>query len=476
MSTMLRILGSLLALVVLGGAVTFPLWRGMLFKAADDVEEHADHEPPERVKLSPQARANLKLQVGKIALVTEPYWRHIQVPGWVVERQGSCERLVSAPVAGVVKHVAAVRGDLLRPGSALFTLQIVSEPLLSAQANLLKTLRELQIAQEEKKRLTQPLESGAIPMARMIEVENQIKLLNVTLRNLDQELALRGLSKSDIEQVAQGKFVRETTVPVPPFAGDVHSSLDGSQPPEGLAHEHQYELEELKVMLGETVQAGAPLCVLADHHHLQIEGRVFASEAELIQAAARQGVAIRAEFSGNSPVTTAAPPKPPLAKGGLAKEGPVDVLLWPSFKEGLKIANIANRIDPNHQTLNFFLPLPNDFKAYPSNGKTYRLWRFRPGQRVQLKVPVEAFTEVFVLPAEAVAREGPERFVFRENGEFFERRPVHVRYEDRQVAVIAHDGSLFPGNVIALNAAVQINWALKAQAEGEGGHHHHHDH
>ena len=44
-------------------------------------------------------------------------------------------------------------------------------------------------------------------------------------------------------------------------------------------------------------------------------------------------------------------------------------------------------------------------------------------------------------------------YVFVENGDHFDRRPVHVKYRDQYSAVLANDGSIFPGEAIALNSA-----------------------
>jgi hypothetical protein len=66
-------------------------------------------------------------------------------------------------------------------------------------------------------------------------------------------------------------------------------------------------------------------------------------------------------------------------------------------------------------------------------------------------------------------------FAFRQNGDFFERKPVHVVHQDRDVAVLANDGSLGPGQYVARNAAATLNRILKAQAAG-GGEGHGHDH
>lgn len=96
------------------------------------------------------------------------------------------------------------------------------------------------------------------------------------------------------------------------------------------------------------------------------------------------------------------------------------------------------------------------------------VWRFRPGQRVRVRVPVEQFHDVIVVPAAAVVREGPEAYIFRQNGDFFQRLPVHVIHEDRLFVVLANDGSVQAGAYIAQGSAASLNRVLKAQsASGE---------
>jgi hypothetical protein len=80
-----------------------------------------------------------------------------------------------------------------------------------------------------------------------------------------------------------------------------------------------------------------------------------------------------------------------------------------------------------------------------------------------------------VLPPEAVATEGLESFVFRQNGEFFERIGVRVLFSDATAAVVPEDGGLATGMYVAQRGAAALNRALKAQADG-GGHGHGHDH
>ena len=70
----------------------------------------------------------------------------------------------------------------------------------------------------------------------------------------------------------------------------------------------------------------------------------------------------------------------------------------------------------------------------------------------------------FVLPAGAVVREGPEAFVFVQNGDMFVARPVRVLYEDRNDVVIANDGSVTARGTWSWRIRPRrINRAIKAQ-------------
>jgi hypothetical protein len=95
-------------------------------------------------------------------------------------------------------------------------------------------------------------------------------------------------------------------------------------------------------------------------------------------------------------------------------------------------------------------------------------------------MPVEEFPDALALPPDAVVREGAETYVFRQNGDFFERRPVHVRYEDQTGVVLEDDGSVGAGQFVVRRGTAALNRAFKAQAAGgEGGHGHEghsHDH
>ena len=415
-------------------------------KPAAAGHDNHDHDHADRVKLSPQAQAGLGLEVEP--LVPEAYTRTVLIPGMVVDRPGLSDRGVAAQVAGVVTEVKVQPGDTVRPGEPLFTVRIVSELLQNAQADLFKAARDLQIATESLK-LLRAAPAETIAGSKLIEAENQQRRAKTTVDALRQQLLAHGLRTEQIDAAAGGTFVTEFTVAAPPLpgpGGQLVAAESAASPTAAPA----FEVKELKARLGEQVTAGQVLCVLANHRLLYVEGRAFKSEAALLEKAAQSGWPVRAEF---------------------AEEGTG----WPPFDAGLTIRHLANTVDPVSRTFAFFLPLENQARTYTRDGQTFMVWRFRPGQRVRLKVPVEQFDGVFVLPAGALVREGPEAYVFRQNGDLFERKPVRVLYEDRADVVLADDGSVGPGQFVVRNHAAALNRALKA-AEAGGAHEHDHEH
>ena len=188
------------------------------------------------------------------------------------------------------------------------------------------------------------------------------------------------------------------------------------------------------------MQAGQLLCYLANHHSLYIEGHAFKREAPFLEQAAQNGWPIQVEFAED------------------------DSSHWPTLEQIFEIRHLTNSIDPTSRTFDFFIPLTNQSRGYEKEGQTFVVWRFRPGQRVRLHVPVEELKDVFVMPAASVVREGPEAFVFGQNGDLFHRKPVHVLHEDRLNVVLSPGGNVTPGLYLAQNGAASLNRVLKAQA------------
>lgn len=410
--------------------------------ASVKAEEHQSPvEDAKVLKLSPQARKNLNLVSQPVVLQT--YWRSIQVPGIVVDRPGISDRGVTAPAVGVVTQVHAFAGDTVKPGDTLFTLRPFSEYLQNTQSELFKATRETQLIQEERSRLAGLAQSGTIAETRIIDLDQRIRRQDALIQAYRQDLLTRGLTPAQIKQITEGTFVSTIDVVAPPPVSD-----GGGQPgiqPVASGDDQRgaglvYEVQELKVDLGQQVQAGQLLSVLSNHRSLYIAGHAFKQEAPLLEQAAQNAWPIEVEFAED------------------------DSRSWPSLEQSFQIRHLANTIDSASRTFDFFIPLTNQSRAYEKEGKTFVVWRFRPGQRVRLHVPVERLENVLVLPAAALVREGPEAYVFRQNGDLFNRIPVHLLHEDRLNVVLANDGSVSPGIYLAQGSAASLNRVLKAQA------------
>lgn len=442
----------LLWLVLLGvpigaAVVTRHSWLPLLQKrvhpphAADEGEK--PKEKPRILELSPQARQNLGLVARPAKL--QSYWRTVQIPGEIADRAGVSDRGVTSPAVGVVTQVHALAGDTIREGQPLFTLRLFSEYLQNTQSELFRAVRETELVQNQVDRLQDAIRSGAIPEAKAIELQNQLKRQNALITAYRQDLLTRGLRPEQIAEVSEGRFVSTIEVVAPPAVAvragaaavePVSQKLVSTKPDHLL-----YEVEKLAVELGQQVQAGQLLATLSNHQSLYVVGHAFKPEASALERAAQEHRPIAIEFADDDPARD-----------------------WPALDQTFEIRHLANTIDPGSRTFDFFVPLTNQSRDYQKGNETFLVWRFRPGQRARLHVPVEEFRDVYVIPAAGVVREGPEAYVFRQNGDLFDRRPVHVLYEDRQSAVLANDGNVTAGMYLAQSAAASLNRVLKAQA------------
>jgi multidrug efflux pump subunit AcrA (membrane-fusion protein) len=400
---------------------------------------HATAEAAAPVRLSEQARANLKLK--SLPLKPTTYWRTVEFPGVIVDRPGVTHRGVVAPVAGVVSDIQVSPGDAVEPGTPLFTLRLVSDSLYTSQLELFKATKDVELARKQLARLSEAAESGALPESRMIEIRDQIERLSATVLAYEQDLRGRGLPDEQIQAAASGSFLREIVVRAPGERTQLSLEADGETPPGDAEPPVKaiFELESLRAELGQQVAAGDVLGNLADHQLLLVEGRGFRDDMRWVQQAVKNGWEVETEFPA------------------------IDDTDWPAPPARLPIDHISNSLDPETRTFAFYLPLENRWHEYDRGGKTRLLWQFRPGSQLRMRVPVERFDDVFVLPQDAVVWDGPEAYVFRQNGEYFERRPVQVLHQDRLHVVIAANKSVRANSYIAQNAAASLNRIMKSQ-------------
>ena len=142
------------------------------------------------------------------------------------------------------------------------------------------------------------------------------------------------------------------------------------------------------------------------------------------------------------------------------------------------LAFVDNTVDATTRTLAFFVELPNQILRDETNtdGQRFIAWKYRVGQRLQIQVPVEVWESQIVLPVDAAVKDGADWFVFQQNGDHFDRVAVHVKYRDQNKIVVDNDGSLFPGDVIALKSAHQLQMAIKNKSSGGADPHAGHNH
>jgi cobalt-zinc-cadmium efflux system membrane fusion protein len=432
--------------------------------------DHA-HDDANSLELSPQAMSNIGLTEESLKPIQlETFVRSITVPAIVVERPGRTRIQVSTPMAGVITHVHAVQGEAITPGTLLFELRITADELVATQTELFKTIGDLDVEQREIARLEEVTRSGAIPQRTMLERQYAKEKLEVLLAAQKEALRLQGLSDRQIQDIIEHRrLLRDLQIRVPSpdrhaeneieltdnSISQVHfrESDHDSHPPgdakppgdphaAGHADKTALILQEVLVSKGERVQAGETLAVLSDMSELYIEGRAFEQDAPLLATAAANHWKVTAVFErAGKPAAQV---------------------------QGLELLYAASDINILSRSLPFYVRLPNELtRSVPSpNGLRFDEWKYRPGQRLQLRVPVEEWREQIVLPVDAIAQDGAEAFVFQQNGKHFERVPVHVVYRDQSYAVIKNDGSVFPGDVVALRGAHQLQMALKNNSGG----------
>jgi len=438
---------------------------------ADDGHNHAPAAGASAVlslDLSPQAMRNLGLTsdwLRPVELTT--YHRSITVPAVVVPKPGRSEVIVTSPLNGIVTHVHAVTGESVAPGDLLFEIRLTYEDLVESQTQYLKTISELEVENREIVRLEQATQSGAISGKSLLERRYAKEKLEALIKSQREGLRLHGLSDRQIDAIGvDGKLLGELKVVAPDI--DTHGKdeelrlsqipihtaafiVPDPQASEKQEPEKRLVIADLQVHKGQSVVAGEKLCSLSDFAQLFIEGKAFEQNASDLSQALNKNWTASAVFPDSGGQKTL---------------------------NGLKLVFVGNSIDPASRTLSFFVELPNEVVRDETNSESQRFisWKYRVGQRLEIMVPVEQWEDQIVLPVDAVVKDGADWFVFQQNGTHFDRVPVHVQHRDQASVVIANDGSIFPGDIVAMKSAHQMQMAVKNKSGGAVDPHAGHNH
>ncbi|MEK7469665.1 MAG: hypothetical protein AAB074_20005 [Planctomycetota bacterium] len=199
-----------------------------------------------------------------------------------------------------------------------------------------------------------------------------------------------------------------------------------------------WDLVESRVAAGERVEAGAVIAVLRDARRMRVRAETGGDDAPVLVAALKDATACEATplLPGNGPT--------------LEEVTLVSVENEPGRRLTRASADVAN------------VPLA---AVADGAGNTVRTWALRPGQRYELRVPVEVVKRTYVVPADALADDGPDKVVFLPNGESFLPEKVTVLYRDSEVAVLdARTSRLAVGDPYVERGAPALSLALRAQS------------
>ncbi len=401
--------------------------------------DHAGHEDGESIKLSPQALKNIGFEPQLVKLGT--FERTITIPAIVVERPGQSRIQIAAPLTGVVTGIHVIEGEAIEPGTPLFDIRLTHEELVTSQRDFLRSAEELDVVKREIERL-ESLPEGVIAGKRILDQQYERQKIEAAIKAQREGLLLHGLTDQQVDDIlTTRKLLGGLTVYAP-----AHNVRHDS-----CSQDHLFHVQRIAVHRGQQVEAGQTVAELADHCELHIEGKAFEDDAERLREAADKGWSITAR----------------LLSGDSDREQ----------IKGLQIYYPSDRVEPESRAFHFYIQLPNEIVSKQTRAKSLFIqWRYKPGQRMELRVPLERWENRIVLPIEAVVDEGAEKYVYQQNGDHFDRVPVHVEYSDQQYAVVANDGSIFPGDVVAGRGAYQMHLALKNKMGGgvdpHAGHHH----
>ena len=420
------------------------------------------------IELSQQARENLKLRVQRVSLGS--FTEYIEVPGVVASWPGRTHIVVTSPLTGVINAINVSRGELIKSGTPLFSLRLTHQDLVKSQEQFLTQLGQLDVEEREIERLTSIAGSGVIAGKTLIARQYERDKLLASVRAARQTMLLHGLNQQQVDAIERTReLVREITVYAPQLHEDDslhHDALpermpfdSTTRPPStqagaasltSLVHpttEHQAHIDTdllvtvLDVSRGQSVLAGEHLAQLSDYSQLLIEGHAFQRDGAVLRDAAKSQSSLQA-------VLDAAGDEPEIIKD-------------------LNIVYIGHEIGRQSRTLPFYVELDNQIERSESrDGQRYVSWRYKPGQRLTLRLPVRILEDVIVVPKEAVGEEGLEQYVFVDRGDHLDRVPVRLAARGPINVAIAHDGQLHRGQRIAINAAHQLLMALRNQSGG----------
>ena len=340
-------------------------------------------------------------------------------------------------------------GETLCPGEPILEIMLTHEEAVQCQTDLIDLLQKRDVLAMEIERLG-TLADGIAPKQQR-ELHLQKITNDAAISSQRNLLKIHGFTDAMIDETVVGKrqAITHLTVRVPSVDENGLESTASEQHTGDDRNDHYLILESLSVNKGDSVETGDILCRISDFRTLQIEGKAFASDENLLNGALLTSSPVAAVFADS-------------VKSGVREK-----------VENLRIARTDSFVDSRTQSVSCWVPLTNrrletSAETETSGGacdpKTIH-WRFKPGQRCELEIAEETLPGVFVLPPEAVATDRSGAFVFEmteihEGKRVWTKRPVRVLDRTGEAVVIAADDTIRAGMKIAQTGADQLYVAL----------------
>lgn len=262
------------------------------------------------IALSPAQRAALKITVAPLSAhagaVTVGLPARVSIPP-------AQERLVTAPVAGVITEMRVATGDTVRVGQTLAVLR--GESLMGAQRELVQAAVQARLTQEAAKRDEALFQEGIIPESRLQSARANLAQASAALNERRAWLRLMGLSTAAVQAAERGERLTDSIALVAPMNGIVM---------------------EQSVVIGARVETASPLFKVARLDPLWLEIQAPTEVAAMVKTG--QKVSVPGSESSGSVV---------LVGRGVSEAQTVPIRARVSNKEGLLRLNqnISVRIE-----------------------------------------------------------------------------------------------------------------------------------
>jgi multidrug efflux pump subunit AcrA (membrane-fusion protein) len=198
-----------------------------------------------------------------------------------------------------------------------------------------------------------------------------------------------------------------------------------------------WDVHSLLVRTGQHVDAGQSLLVLSNPRRVYLEANPVGHE----------NIALLKALESGHPLSAV-----PLIGGDGPNLDDLKLQTLSGGDDGRSVARAVVNNQVGHTT--------------KGDGRDFRSWRLRTGQRYMLRIPTRVIHGVVVVPAAAIAEDGVDRIVYVQKGDAYSAAKVVIEYSDHEVAVLGVGSELKAGDRVVTSGTFQIHLAARAAAGG----------